>query len=930
MAERMLAMLGLGWRKKKNGSDTAPGEERQRSPTERGRRSTNKETFKKHGGEAQQSTRGHATLKQNKNTEAEAIGKGLSEGKLSDATGPKAGAMDTTSVATKAPPSLKAEQASEIAGSPTLPMKPQEQFKLSASSATAYPSYNKKYATLKPSGSEPVEEEALSDGSTNFATLKVRRPSQGVADVMKTGLSFPENSATTIESSRERAKETPNADDSNRACFTDDSITENLIENTTSNSKANDVPSSNEEALESPAGTEGASVTLGTEEQGTTGEKPQLDAQDHDSAKSIPSTVKEEWSENGTLKRPATKPAQGKDDATLRTNQPAIPASPGGNCCKEKGDDEVGIDSGDTPLPAPSALPTPPLNENTLKEQMGRDSEPDDRTIKSSSRAPALGPYGTLPQVVQPSTSPDGGTLPQTLAKALAEPMDQGDGQGTLPVRLDQRLHDKYDNLAAGEVDLHDKNRWRDSTVVRDPEELYEVLEELGEGSYGSVFKARDRATGKICAVKIVPTESEDTEELRKEIDYLKKGAHDFVVGYHGSFQKSGYIWIVMDLCEAGSISDLVRSTGQTLVEQEIRVVAASMALGLKHLHDIRMIHRDIKAGNILLTNDGIAKLADFGVSKQLSTVQSKCDTTIGTPYWMGPEVIQNGRYNSKADIWSLGITLIEMADGEPPFCNIHPMRALFIIPQKDPSTFRAPENWSDDLNSFLAKCLVKNPDERPSAEDLLSHPFIKECAADLQKCCERGTFEGCKWSKILSDLVEESLPKIFARREEKNQRGDEESDAGTVPPTLVKNHGASPVAPSNSGTMVSVGLDATVRLDTMKMPGARDSGTMQETNVEDSSLPAGGKHFMDYFAGTAESIKAQSSEDSGTMVVTGKDASLDSTFKSAKTRVTTSQDSGTLVSVRAPKDQESGTMVSVKLPDQTNSSGTLVYDPNP
>ncbi len=494
--------------------------------------------------------------------------------------------------------------------------------------------------------------------------------------------------------------------------------------------------------------------------------------------------------------------------------------------------------------------------------------------------SPAAGSPGAPAAAAAPApvASP---SSPSTSAAAL--PSARSPDSATL--KLDQRLHDKFDKLAAGDTtragecaDAGAAHARNDSGQDMDPESLYEIICQLGEGSYGSVYKARNRETGVICAVKVVPTEAESTEELRKEIDLLKQGAHQFVVGYHGSFQKDKHIWIVMDLCEAGSISDLIRATQSTLLEAEIRVVAASMLLGLRHLHGLRMIHRDIKAGNILLTNDGMAKLADFGVSKQLSTVQSKCETTIGTPYWMGPEVIADGRYNAKADIWSLGITLIEMAEGEPPFCNIHPMRALFVIPKKPPSTFKEPSRWSPEMNDFLAACLVKDPSLRPSAEQLLLHPWLKACAAELDQCCAQRDFSNSPSATVLKDLVAECMPQIEARRAEQSaaERDPQQQDQPVIDGTVVP-----------AGTFVPVPVhpvNATVKLGTVRRPVPSASNTSSTVLYSGTLTELGGDaagddeaSFMGYFQGTVAlpkdkgappSVKASAAAPpSGTMV---------------------------------------------------------------
>jgi serine/threonine protein kinase len=485
----------------------------------------------------------------------------------------------------------------------------------------------------------------------------------------------------------------------------------------------------------------------------------------------------------------------------------------------------------------------------------------------SRSSSPAAGSPGAAPAPAPAAPAPAAAAAPapaiplsSTSPSAAAAP-SSARSPDSATLKLDQRLHDKFDKLAAGDTTCAGDGNGQgagatharhDSGQGADPEALYEIICQLGEGSYGSVYKARNRDTGAICAIKVVPTEAESTEELRKEIDLLKQGAHQFVVGYHGSFQKDKHIWIVMDLCEAGSISDLIRATQSTLLEAEIRVVAASMLLGLRHLHGLRMIHRDIKAGNILLTNDGMVKLADFGVSKQLSTVQSKCETTIGTPYWMGPEVIADGRYNAKADIWSLGITLIEMAEGEPPFCNIHPMRALFVIPKKPPSTFKEPSRWSPEMNDFLAACLVKDPSLRPSAEQLLLHPWLKACAAELDQCCCQRDFSSSLSAKVLKDLVAECMPQIEARRAEQSaaERDPQQQDQLALDGTVVP-----------AATFVPVPVhpvDATVKLPgTARRPAPHSSNTsntvLYSTLSEVGGDAAGDDEagFIDYFQGT-------------------------------------------------------------------------------
>ncbi|XP_071428701.1 serine/threonine-protein kinase 4 isoform X2 [Pithys albifrons albifrons] len=258
-----------------------------------------------------------------------------------------------------------------------------------------------------------------------------------------------------------------------------------------------------------------------------------------------------------------------------------------------------------------------------------------------------------------------------------------------------------------------------EDSLTKQPEEVFDVLEKLGEGSYGSVFKAIHKETGQVVAIKQVPVES-DLQEIIKEISIMQQCDSPHVVKYYGSYFKNTDLWIVMEYCGAGSVSDIIRLRNKTLTEEEIATIVQSTLKGLEYLHFMRKIHRDIKAGNILLNTEGHAKLADFGVAGQLTDTMAKRNTVIGTPFWMAPEVIQEIGYNCVADIWSLGITAIEMAEGKPPYADIHPMRAIFMIPTNPPPTFRKPELWSDSFTDFVKQCLVKSPEQRATATQLL------------------------------------------------------------------------------------------------------------------------------------------------------------------------------------------------------------------
>eukprot|EP00048_Salpingoeca_helianthica_P022407 m.18036 g.18036 ORF g.18036 m.18036 type:complete len:431 (+) comp7278_c1_seq1:100-1392(+) len=263
-----------------------------------------------------------------------------------------------------------------------------------------------------------------------------------------------------------------------------------------------------------------------------------------------------------------------------------------------------------------------------------------------------------------------------------------------------------------------------EASLGKDPEDVFQLLEKLGEGAYGSVFKGLHKGSGAVVAIKQVPVES-DLQDILKEISIMQQCENNFIVKCFGSYVKKSDLWIVMEFCGAGSVSDIIRLRNKTLAEAEILPILKATLRGLEYLHSKRKIHRDIKAGNILLNEQGEAKLADFGVAGQLSDTMAKRNTVIGTPFWMAPEVIQEIGYDCLADIWSLGVTVIEMAEGRPPYSDIHPMRAIFMIPTKPPPTLKQPELWSPDLRDFLTRCLVKNPADRASAVSLLQHPLL-------------------------------------------------------------------------------------------------------------------------------------------------------------------------------------------------------------
>ncbi|XP_029596735.1 traf2 and NCK-interacting protein kinase isoform X1 [Salmo trutta] len=284
-----------------------------------------------------------------------------------------------------------------------------------------------------------------------------------------------------------------------------------------------------------------------------------------------------------------------------------------------------------------------------------------------------------------------------------------------------------------------------DLSALRDPAGIFELVELVGNGTYGQVYKGRHVKTGQLAAIKVMDVTGDEEEEIKGEINMLKKYSHHRnIATYYGAFVKKNppgiddQLWLVMEFCGAGSITDLIKNTkGNSLKEEWTAYICREILRGLTHLHQHKVIHRDIKGQNVLLTENAEVKLVDFGVSAQLDRTVGKRNTFIGTPYWMAPEVIAcdenpEATYDFKSDLWSLGITAIEMAEGAPPLCDMHPMRALFLIP-RNPAPRLKSKKWSKKFQSFIESCLVKSHGQRPSTEQLLKHPFIRELPNERQ-----------------------------------------------------------------------------------------------------------------------------------------------------------------------------------------------------
>nr|XP_027808898.1 myosin-IIIa [Marmota flaviventris] len=274
-----------------------------------------------------------------------------------------------------------------------------------------------------------------------------------------------------------------------------------------------------------------------------------------------------------------------------------------------------------------------------------------------------------------------------------------------------------------------------------DPSDTWEITETIGKGTYGKVFKVLNKKNGQKAAVKILDPIHDIDEEIEAEYNILKAlSDHPNVVKFYGIYFKKDKIngdklWLVLELCNGGSVTDLVKGflkRGERMSEPIIAYILHEALMGLQHLHNNKTIHRDVKGNNILLTTEGGVKLVDFGVSAQLTSTRHRRNTSVGTPFWMAPEVIAceqqlDTTYDARCDTWSLGITAIELGDGDPPLAELHPMRALFKIPRNPPPKLRQPELWSAEFNDFISKCLTKDYEKRPTVSDLLQHQFITQ-----------------------------------------------------------------------------------------------------------------------------------------------------------------------------------------------------------
>ncbi|SCU95518.1 LAFA_0G00782g1_1 [Lachancea sp. 'fantastica'] len=296
------------------------------------------------------------------------------------------------------------------------------------------------------------------------------------------------------------------------------------------------------------------------------------------------------------------------------------------------------------------------------------------------------------------------------------------------------------------------------------PSQLYEIKECVGKGSFGDVYRAIEKQSGAVVAIKIINLEEtqDDIEILAQEIYFLSELKAPFVTTYYKTFVEDVSMWIVMEYCGGGSCADLLKHLpDHRLPEQKVAFIVREVLYGLEYLHSQKKIHRDVKAANILVTENGDIKLGDFGVSGQIMATLKRT-TFVGTPYWMAPEIIakRDNGYDEKADIWSLGITVMELLTGQPPYAKHDPMKVLMNIPIRKPPKLHG--RFTSPAREFISLCLIKDPDARPTASELLSHRFISKM-----------TWRGAGNLKKEVDLVNQLKAKINYFKEPRHCVGE-------------------------------------------------------------------------------------------------------------------------------------------------------------
>jgi len=273
-----------------------------------------------------------------------------------------------------------------------------------------------------------------------------------------------------------------------------------------------------------------------------------------------------------------------------------------------------------------------------------------------------------------------------------------------------------------------------------DPKILYDTIQIINEGGSSKIYSALEKKTQTRVAIKQIDLKNYQIETFTNEISVMKScSKHRNILLLRDVHLIPGYLWIVLEYMDAGCLTDILEEYQHIQMnEEQIAKVTMDTLKALLYLHSFHRIHRDVKSDNLFLSRNGHIKLGDFGFSTQLTKSKSKRNSVIGTPYWMAPEMIKGEEYDTSVDIWSLGITVMEMAESEPPYMEHPPIRAVYYIVNKGVPTLKDKDKWSQEIKDFISFILVKDPKQRPKAEELLVHPF-------LSKACS---------TKVIADLI--------------------------------------------------------------------------------------------------------------------------------------------------------------------------------